>query len=726
MNNFQDPELEDVLQEDDLRRIATLLSSAERREAPLDDAFQTGLRRQLMQQAWGMAEGRDSWWRRALAPPGLAWAAAAGALVLIVAVVVYTALQKPGGLTEVVVASSLDGSKQVALQQPILVSFNQPMDRKSTEDAVQITPATNVVFSWQSNTMLAVQPTSHSLAPNTQYQVTIGAGAKTAAGQKVAAQQTITFVTQPPPPAAPSPAPRPTPTPGNALTGEKQIVSAGAVATGPILWSADSTTVYFVDAGLALKTVPANGGNVTVVAPDGVSSPAISPAGDRLAYIRAGRIEVLTFASGTTTELAVSPSPARVGWAKDKLVWTTVDGVYTQGVNAPKQLAALPPVGTVTVQSIAPDGSHIAYQLDQNLLLLNLASGKSIPLGHAGAQFLGWSPGSTHVLYSTTDGIAVSDLQGGSTITLPSGEPTWSSQDAILLGSDTTLYQVRSDATAQSKLADGTYHNPVWAPNGSTFTYFRGGAIWVATAPALPPLPTALDQASTVVNSFMDARLKGLTDQAATFLDDSGKQTYTGPGIGLGITGSAQFSRYYVLTQEIVNTQPDTARFVVRLVLSQGKIDVSDFEETLTLVRDPASKQFLIDQASAGARRDLGKGAEVVSVDVAADVVKVTFDSDLDPGTVQDGVYLVDSKGKRIDATVTYANRLVTLSALDLKSGGQYKLVVLTSVRDVQGHNVAADYNLELLGPAPKKTPDRKQGSSGAPPSPSPVATPAG
>jgi hypothetical protein len=93
---------------------------------------------------------------------------------------------------------------------------------------------------------------------------------------------------------------------------------------------------------------------------------------------------------------------------------------------------------------------------------------------------------------------------------------------------------------------------------------------------------------------------------------------------------------------------------------------------------------------------------------------------------VQDGVYLVDSKGKRIDATVTYANRLVTLSALDLKSGGQYRLVVLTSVRDVQGHNVAADYNLELLGPAPKKTPDRKQGSSGAPPSPSPVATPAG
>src|SRR5207302_7189739 len=102
--------------------------------------------------------------------------------------------------------------------------------------------------------------------------------------------------------------------------------------------------------------------------------------------------------------LAASPSPARVGWAKDKLVWTAVDGVYTQGANAPKQLAALPATGTVTVVSIAPDGSHIAYQQDQNLLLLDLASGKSIQLGHAGAQFLGWSSGSAHVLYSTTDG----------------------------------------------------------------------------------------------------------------------------------------------------------------------------------------------------------------------------------------------------------------------------------------------------------------------------------
>jgi hypothetical protein len=45
----------------------------------------------------------------------------------------------------------------------------------------------------------------------------------------------------------------------------------------------------------------------------------------------------------------------------------------------------------------------------------------------------------------------------------------------------------------------------------------------------------------------------------------------------------------------------------------------------------------------------------------------------------------------------------VTLSGLDLKEGSQYKLVVLTTVRDVLGHNVAAEYDLDVVGPSPMK-----------------------
>jgi hypothetical protein len=709
MKPFQDPELDDVLQDEQLQRIASVLSSAQMPEPPLDDAFRTGLRRQLMTEAWNMAEGRvDRWWRRAFAPPGMAWASAAAGLIIIASVVLFATTQSPGGRTTVEVRSPMDGSKTVALQQPILVSFNQPMDHATTEAAVQITPATNVAFSWhaQDNT-LEVLPTSGNLAPNTQYQVTIGPGAKTAAGQPIAAPQTITFSTQPPPAPTPSPTPRPTPTPGNALN-EKQLLTLGVPAPVPVQWSADSASVYFVDVKGALKVVPAKGGDITVVVPEGVSVMTMAPAGDRLAYIRDGKIEILTFASGKTTELAVAPPPVLLGWAKDKLVWTAANGVYAQGAKAPIELAAFPASGVVTALSIAPDGGHVAYQHDEKLLVLDISTAKSIPLGLTGARFLAWSPGGSFLMYATSDAIVVADMQGASISTLASsGDPSWSSLDTVLLGSDTELYEVRPDGSGSTRLANGTYHSPVWAPNGATFIYFRGQGLYVATAPALPPPPTALELSTPVVNDFMKARLKGPSgvDQASTFLNSNAKAAYRGEGLSLTITG---FSRYYILTQEMVSVQPETTRFVVRLVLSHGKIDVSEFEETLTLVRDATTKKFLIDQAAAGARRDLGKGAEVVSVTITADTVKVTFDSDLDPGTVHDGVYLVDSKGEKLEGDARYADRIVTLSGLDLKPAGKYKLIVLTSVRDVQGHNVASQYDLELFGPVLKSKTNQK------------------
>jgi hypothetical protein len=458
--------------------------------------------------------------------------------------------------------------------------------------------------------------------------------------------------------------------------------------------------------------VPAKGGDTTVVVPDGVSVMAVAPAGDRLAYVRDGKIEILTFASGKTAELAVTPAPVLLGWAKDKLLWTAAGGVYAQGANGPTQLAKLPATGVISALSIAPDGAHVAYQQDEKLLVMDVSTGKTITLGQSGARFLGWSPGGLYLIYSATDAIVVADVQGASFSTLAAGsDPSWSSLDTVLLGSDTDLSEVRPDGTASIKLANGTYRSPLWAPNGSAFIYFRGNGLYVATAPALPPPPTALDQAAPVVTKFMEARLTGQSGAglAATFLDDNGKAAYKGAGLSLTISGDPQFTRYYILTQETVSTQPDTTRFVVRLVLSHGKIDVSDFEETLTLVRDSTTKQFLIDQASAGPRRDLGKGAAVVSVSITADTVKVTFDSDLNQGTVQDGVYITDSKGEKLEGNTSYADKVVTLSGLELKPGGKYKLVVLTSVRDVQGHNVASEYDLDLLGPALKKSVNQRQ-----------------
>ena len=719
-----DPELDDILQDKELSHVADLLRAGRMSDPPLDDAFRSALRRQLMNRAWGMGERREPRWGKLFGPSTLAWAGAAVGVILIATVVVLMATNNtPGDTTRVVVTSPINDQSAVRLQQPITVNFNQAMDHPSTEGAVQITPATTIAFSWQSNTMF-VQPTSGNLAPNTQYQVTIGPGAKTASGEKLAAPKTITFVTQPPPAPTPSPTPSANPTPHPVL--DQHLLASLPTGATNVQWSPDSATVYFVTSDGALESVPAAGGTVNVLVPDGVTSAAVAPAGDRVAYTRKNKIEIFDLKMlVVTSELTPTPPPLIVGWAKDVVEWAAADGVYTQGVNGSGKAASLPTNGSVVAVTFAPDGAHLAYRQDQALNLLDVATGKSIALGLPGAQFLGWSPDGTGVMYSGAQAVVVSDVGGRTTTTLPAGEPSWSSLDEILLGSDTDVQEIRPDGTGLTRMAQGTYHLPVWAPNGTAFVYFRGGMLFGATATAAPPRPAALDVAASAVNSFMQARKSQDAAKANSYLDDNGRKAYSSSGgltlLVTGGPGDPVFSRHYLLTQEITGSQPDTAQFVVRIVLSKDKLDVSAYEETLHLVRTQGTQQFLIDQATAGPTLVLGKGAAVVGVDLTPGTIRITFDSDMKPDTVPAGILILDSKGKQIGGVPVYANHTVTVGGLDLKAGTTYKLVVLSTVQDVGGNNVAAEYDLTFVGPSDSHGGNTHKQVS---PSPSPEASP--
>src|SRR6266852_7606365 len=131
MSMQHDPELDDILQDGELKHVADLLRAGRMsEEPPLDDAFRSALRRQLMNRAWGMSGTTVPWWRKAFGPAGLAWAGAAVGVVLIAAAVVFTALtsSSTGGLTqEVQVTSPMNDQSAVRLQQPILVNFNNPL-----------------------------------------------------------------------------------------------------------------------------------------------------------------------------------------------------------------------------------------------------------------------------------------------------------------------------------------------------------------------------------------------------------------------------------------------------------------------------------------------------------------------------------------------------------------------------------------------------------------------
>ncbi|HEY3194720.1 MAG TPA: Ig-like domain-containing protein [Candidatus Dormibacteraeota bacterium] len=717
MSPYRDPELDDVLQDDELMRIAELLHSARLPEPPLDDAFRSALRRQLMQKAWGPSERGVPWWRKAFAPPALAWASATVGVVLIASLVVFMSTQPPSGTLEIEIQSPVADSSSVKLSQPILVAFNQAMDHPSTEAAVQITPATKVGFSWRANT-LAVQPTSGNLAPNTQYQVTIGPGAKTASGQLLAEPKTITFVTQPTKPAT-----QPTPSP----TASPNTLPGGLVRLAPIpqgvfytpQWSADSSTLYFVGAVGALQSVPAKGGDVKVLVPDSVSLPAISPAGDRIAYVRGGKLVILTFADNTTTELTVTSAPTAVAWVKDQLLVGTRDGVYSETPDGPVKLATLEgPNEATAVISIAPDGAHAAFASAMSLFILDVATGKTHNLGGVGAgtTFQGWAPDGSRVLYNGV----IADLEGHTVATLPGGDPSWSAQNEILLGSDTELTEVRPDGSGLIKLADGTYHNPIWAPNSTSFAFLRGQALWASSAPAPQPLPSAVDAASARVTAFMEARLRNDSVGASAFLDADGKAAYGEGGPALIPDKDAGFKRFYILTAQPDASAPNTVRVVVRLVFGHGKNEKALVEETLTLRRQLSIDPFLIHGARAGKERELGKGAEVVAIDVQASTVKITFDSDLTPDTVAGGVVLTDSKGKQVGDTPTYANRTVTITGLQLTPGDTYRLQVLTSVQDVHGKGVASEYNLDLIGPGASNASGNHR-DDGATPSPMPA-----
>ncbi len=718
MSTPRDRELEDILQDPELLRLADRLRSVRLAEPPVDDAFRSALRRQLMQKAWEMTDGRLPWWRRLAAPPSLAWAGAAAGVVLIAAVVVYMSTQQPGGFNEVVITSPIQGGQAVALQQPILVSFNQPMDHASTEAAVQIQPATSVVYTWSAN-VLSVLPIAGDLAPNTQYQVTIGAGAKTASGTQIAAAQKITFVTQPVPTLAPSP--MPIATPKSLLTGMKQLVPFNPSRPNRIVWSADSSMLFAVGANGELDSVLVNTGAVKVLVAGGVSAPAVAPTGDRIAYLRGASIEVLTLASGS----AVDFDPGRttttlVGWAKDKLIWGGPDGIYAQGAQGPEKLAAPPADPAITLRSIAPDGTHAIFDESGALVVVDITTGKSSGLSSfgAGTAFYGWSPDGSRLVYGGTNGSVVAAADGSTIASLPPGQVTWSSSNEVLLGSDTDLYEVRPDSTGLTKLADGTFNGPEWAPDGSTFAFERGGLVWSATAPTAPAAPGPLDQAATVVNAFMQARLAGNPDRAGTFLDDSGKAAYGPGGESLIPSPDAHVSRFYVLMTELDNNSPNIVRVVVRLVGTHDKIDDSQVEESLTLQRRQSTDPLLIHGVTTSARRDLGKSPEVVAVDASAGQVAVTFDSDLKPEAAATGVIVRDGQGRQVETTVAYGHRTVILAGLQLVPGATYTLVVLPALQDVSGRHMAPEYDLAFSGP----------GISPGPPSnsPSPSPTPSG
>jgi hypothetical protein len=692
MSRAFDRDLEDLFDDRELLETAYFLKSSPQPEPALDPAFRMALRRELMQRAAGMAQPRRSWFGQLFAPPALAWggAAAAAVLVAVVAAIFYAG---PAGQTDVQVASALDNATNVGLVQPIPVVFNQPMDHVSTEAAVTIEPATKVTYTWQGNTML-VQPVSGNLAPNTQYVVHVGLTARTAEAKPLAEQKTITFVTQTPPTPRPSPRPSPQPTAPPAIASAPLAQLPGTWTW--TAWSPDGGTLYVL-AGGQLSAVPASGGAPRPLVGDAIRIASLAPDGSKLAYVRNGHLFTVGTDGSGATDVGAADAVA-IGWRQSRVMYMQGNQVFLAG----SRIATLanPP----TSAWFSPSGERLLYSVAAGTHLVD-AAGKDTDLKNTIVP-LAWSPDGRRAVWVSSGSLVAGDPASSPAATLapangfgPDGAQLWagwSRGDDILVAGAAGVWTVRPDGGGLRKLEGGIFAGVTWAEDASHVAFVRGQALWTGVVSGSAAPQPAAASPDKVVGDFMAARVGGDATAAQAFLDRDGRQAY-GAGANLTWSGEPRLHRYYTILAEPLSES--SYRYVVRLVLARDGLDVAAVDETLTLQADSNGK-LLIHSASAGSVRQLGKGPEVVLVELVDSThLRVTFDSDLQPAVAQ--AVQLRSNGHVVTADGSYADRVLTFTlARPLEQGTSYRLVVSVRVRDVSGRAPQAEYDLDFVTPA--------------------------
>lgn len=681
MSVQRDPELDELFEnEPELRQLAQLMRARPHPAAHVDPSphFRVLLKQRLMREAWErVSQPPLPWHRRLLAPQPLAWAGAAiGALLIVFAA--WSFATTPSPHSTVKVSSTLSGNT-------ILLSFNQPMDTSSVQP-VRIVPATVVTYEWEDNKHLAVKPL-HDLTPNTQYQVTIAPTVRTQDGQPVSHAAPVQFVTSPPPPTpTPTPTSTPTSTPTPPVSGLHDLAPIGAQAAR---WSPDGAKLYIVGPTGQLGAWPVQGGTPTPIQPDGVTLVAVASDGT-VAYVRDGQI---TYGSVSVPGV----QPIALGFAQSGLIFATASDVEASDQH---KLATF--TEQATAADFSPAGDRLVYRgASGNLHLVDLtARGKDSAIGPS-AGMGDWSPDGTKYAYPTDAGISAADTSSGSSSKLLDFQGltglSWSHGNQLLLSTSSALYlYTPGDAAGARKLAADQFDKPSWAPStGGHFSFRRGTDLWVGKVSGVPtgigPPATASSMQDDVVNGFMAARQNQQADQAATYLDASGKDAFNSGGLTLTYGGSGQTLRYYVLL-----SQPN--RVVVRLVLTKGTAQ-SAVDETLTL--KSSGGKPLIDGVSEKPRNYFGAGPEIVKVIVASDRVQVFFDSDLDQSSVPGSVSIQGANGQAVSTQATYdpKAKAVSLPVAGLSSGATYSLSVGGSLKDTPNGRQAMPYDLQFLGP---------------------------
>jgi hypothetical protein len=688
MSAQRDPDFDRIGEENgwdsELHELAEFMRAAPHPCAHVEPAaqFRVALRRRLMREALEQArQAPVPWYRRLLAPQPMAWAGAGVGLLLIFTVVAVSMFSpRQGDHVNVAVVSPQQDKQLVSTVQPIELKFSQPMDTSSVHVAIQ--PTTQAISEWQGTT-LRITPLNGSLAPNTQYQVTV-TSARTKQGQAVAKIQPVVFSTGPTP--TPTPSAGPTPTPAPTPIQNPHLIAP--IGSAKARWTADGTGLVLIGPNGQLQQFPAAGGTGQKLA-DGAALAAVGPDGSP-AWVSGG---VVTWKSTTVSGVL----PLALGFRQGSLLVATASDVETADRN---RVVALKE--TAYSADFSPFGDRLAYVGPTGVHVVDLsAGGRDTLLGPGNGNGGEWSQDGKRYAYTTDAGVSVGDAIAATSarlVDLPGVTGlSWSRGNELLLSTASWLYLARytdgSPVTAR-KLAEGSFAQPQWAPGGNgLFSYRRGADLWVArvqgAVPGVPVTPAPTVSQDDVVSAFMLARKNQQADQALGFLDAAARDAFS-RGLNLVYTDpSTSLARYYVLL-----SQP--GRVVVRLVLARGQTQTA-VDETLVIPADPNGHPQ-IHAVTETPRVPFAAGPEVLGVSVANGQVQVVFDSDLDPSSVsQPGA--VGIRGVSTQASFDAKQRTVTLTVPGgLTAGTTYDLQITPALQDMNQRR-AVSYDLAFAGP---------------------------
>jgi hypothetical protein len=692
MSGHRDPELEDLFERDpELERFANLIKSARLKPPPVDPGFRPALRRRLMQEAYDRYERRHRPWllTRLFSGPRFAMATAAVGAVLVAVLVLQTQNLFGPGQVEVTTVGA-----QLAVTQPITVSFNQPMDHKSVEKSIHIEPATQVTSTWQGNN-LVIQPASGQLAPNTQYHVTVNSGAKTPAGKPIGQVAVLAITTAPAPSPPPTPSPSPSPPSPPQITAERSLPGTSGRAIG---WSADGRTLIFLTTSGDLDSIGADGTAMKTIA-SGVGLASLAPGGSALAYATAGSTSKLYLAGpdGSAPQVADERSIDAIGWQGGKPVVQVRGDVGAAGaaIKLPTTTALCvfsPDGGKLVCQSDPAHGGALASPLPGTAFLFDLAAQKATNWTTVGRGFA-WRPDGSRVAYWSGGSVFVAAPDGSGAVeagkaTHATGQ-SWSADGRLLLfaGPDGASL-VRADGTGLQRLSQASFQDPTWAPSGGQFAFARAGVLWIDDV-AVAGNALDLGAAGRIVDQFEMARIKNDSGTATGLL--TGKASPTPP---TPLFADVRLTRYFVISSQAT---PSEVRFGVRLIFARGSNEIRYQDESLLLI--PAGASFKIDTVTDAAAQQLGKGPTVNSVQVQDGKVVIGFDSDLNPASIDGTVQVAGADGKALTLTTAYGGRRLTVSA-KLVPGAKYRLTVSNAVMDIAGQALQGGYSYDFVAPA--------------------------